>query len=102
MSSNGRIFLSTRSLKSVGRHATCHIKLLPSVRDRTGSLMAEATTSHIVNSMHRTLRSPHLQLPTIYSKKWRKRELTIPSNPTNIPMSCMDTCLFFTAVMPRL
>ncbi|KAG0633082.1 hypothetical protein HOY80DRAFT_662356 [Tuber brumale] len=64
--------------------------------------MAEATTSHIVNSTHRTLRSPHLQFPTIYSRKWRKRELTIPSNPINIPISGIDTGLFFTAVMLRL
>ncbi|KAG0633172.1 hypothetical protein HOY80DRAFT_1107895 [Tuber brumale] len=64
--------------------------------------MAEAATSHIVNSTHRTLRSPHLQFLPIYLKKWSKRALTIPLNLTNIPMSGIDTDVFFTVVAPRL
>ncbi|KAG0632768.1 hypothetical protein HOY80DRAFT_1006550 [Tuber brumale] len=92
----------THRLTEVGRSAASHIRLPLSVMDRTESLMAEAATSHIVNSMRRTLRSPHLQFSPIYSKKWSKRELTIPVSPTNIPMSGMDTHVFFTTVMPKL
>ncbi|KAG0637175.1 hypothetical protein HOY80DRAFT_974278 [Tuber brumale] len=64
--------------------------------------MAEPTTSHIVNSMHRTRPSPHLQFSPIYSKKWSKCELTIVSNPTNILMSGIDTDMLLNAVVPRL
>ncbi|CUS11422.1 unnamed protein product [Tuber aestivum] len=65
-------------------------------------MMADATTSHIVNFTHRTLRSPHLRFSPVYSKKWNKRELTIPLNQTNIPMSGINTGVFFAAVMPGL
>ncbi|KAG0643056.1 hypothetical protein HOY80DRAFT_1134076 [Tuber brumale] len=64
--------------------------------------MAEAGTSQIVNSTHRTLRSPHLQFSPIYSKKWSKRDLTIPPHPDNVPVSGIGTDMPFTAVMPRL
>ncbi|KAG0637212.1 hypothetical protein HOY80DRAFT_1052398 [Tuber brumale] len=62
---------------------------------RTGeSLMVEAATSHIVNMTHRTLGRPLFQFSSIYSKKRNKGELTIPLNPTNIPMSGIDSEVF--------
>ncbi|KAG0640716.1 hypothetical protein HOY80DRAFT_1008872 [Tuber brumale] len=63
----------------VGQFATCHIRLPPSVRDRTEPLMAEVATSHI-----------------------GKRELTIPSNLTNIPMSGIHTGLFSLRLLTKL
>ncbi|KAG0632803.1 hypothetical protein HOY80DRAFT_1112439 [Tuber brumale] len=60
-------------------------------------------TSAIVNLTHRALGGPHFQFSPINSKKKpNKRELTIPVNPTNIPMSGIDADVFFTTVMPGL
>ncbi|KAG0643103.1 hypothetical protein HOY80DRAFT_1134030 [Tuber brumale] len=94
--------IRTYPLTKVGRFTPSHIRLPPPVGGRTGSLMVEAATSHILNSMHRTLRSPQFAFSPIYSKKWSKRELAIASDPSNIPMSGIVTDVLFTAVMPRL
>ena len=50
----------THPLTAARQFATSHIRLPPSVRDQTESLVAEAATSHIVNLIHRTLGCPHL------------------------------------------
>ncbi|KAG0123591.1 hypothetical protein HOY82DRAFT_619031 [Tuber indicum] len=78
-------------LTEVSRFATSHTRLLPSVRDRAESLIAEAATSRIVNSMHRNLGLPPFQFLSLWSKK---RELTILLNPTNIPISGIDADVF--------
>ncbi|KAG0644357.1 hypothetical protein HOY80DRAFT_941421 [Tuber brumale] len=66
------------------------IRLPPSVRDRTESVIADFAASHPANSAHRTLGGPYLQY---------KHQLTIPLNRIHTHILGMDPDVFFTPVV---
>ncbi|KAG0138539.1 mitochondrial small ribosomal subunit Rsm22-domain-containing protein [Tuber indicum] len=95
-------FFRTHPLTSAGRFESSQIRLPPSVRDGTESVIADVAASHLAESAHKTLGGPHLQFSPVYSRKRSKHTLTIPLNPMNSRMSGMDADVFLTAVMPGL
>ncbi|KAG0128886.1 hypothetical protein HOY82DRAFT_565445 [Tuber indicum] len=93
-------FGHTRSLTSAGQ---CRLNpTSASVRDQTGSVIADVATSHLADSPHGSRGGPLLHFSPIHKRQRSKHQFTTPLNPINNHMSGTDADAFLTEVMLAL